>query len=83
MEDLDLILGLGRSPEEENGHILQFIPGEFHGQKGLTEYSPWGCKVSDATERLILFYIFKYLYTHTCIPDVYLRITGFKKKKTI
>ena len=27
-----------------------FIPGEFHGQKGLMVYSPWGCKESDATE---------------------------------
>ena len=26
-------------------------------------------------------FTFKYLYTHTCIPDVYLRITGCLKKK--
>ena len=26
---------------------LIFLPGEFHGQKGLVSYSPWGCKESD------------------------------------
>ena len=29
-----------------------FLPGEFHGQKSLADYSPWGCKESDMTERL-------------------------------
>ena len=28
------------------------MPGEFHGQRGLTGYRPWGCKESDTTERL-------------------------------
>ena len=27
-----------------------FFPGEFHGQKSLGDYSPWGCKDSDMTE---------------------------------
>ena len=31
-----------------------FLPGEFHGQRSLVGYSPWGCKESDMTERLIL-----------------------------
>ena len=26
------------------------LPGEFHGQKSLVGYSPWGCKESDTTE---------------------------------
>ena len=26
------------------------LPGEFHGQKGLVGYSPWGCKRLDTTE---------------------------------
>ena len=30
------------------------LPGEFHGQRSLASYSPWGCKESDTTERLIL-----------------------------
>ena len=31
-----------------------FLPGEFHGQRSLAGYSPWGCKESDMTERLTL-----------------------------
>ena len=27
-----------------------FLPGEFHGQRNLVGYSPWGRKESDATE---------------------------------
>ena len=30
------------------------IPGEFHGQKSLVGYSPWGPKESDTTVRLTL-----------------------------
>ena len=30
------------------------MPGEFHGQRSLAGYSPWGCKESDMTERLTL-----------------------------
>ena len=29
-----------------------FLPGEFHGQKSLVGYSPWGSKESDMTEPL-------------------------------
>ena len=33
---------VGRSPGEGNGNPLQlFLPGEFHGQKSLADYSPW------------------------------------------
>ena len=31
-----------------------FWPGEFHGQRSLTGYSPWSCEESDTTERLTL-----------------------------
>ena len=27
-----------------------FLPGEFHGQRSLVGYSPWGCKESDLTK---------------------------------
>ena len=27
-----------------------FLPGEFHGQRSLVDYSPWGCKELDTTE---------------------------------
>ena len=30
-----------------------FLPGEFHGQRSLVGFSPWGCKKS-GTERLTL-----------------------------
>ena len=51
--DLGLIPGLKRSPGEGNGYPLQYSwPGEFHGQKNLSGYSPWGSKESDMTERL-------------------------------
>ena len=39
---MDVNLADGRAP------VLS--PGEFHGQKGLAIYSPWGCKNSGTTE---------------------------------
>ena len=30
---------------------LVFLSGEFHGQRSLVGYGPWGCKESDTTER--------------------------------
>ena len=29
-----------------------FLPGQFHGQRSLAGYSPWGCKELDTTEGL-------------------------------
>ena len=37
------IPGSGRSPGEGNGTPV-FLPGEFHGQRSLAGYSPWGLK---------------------------------------
>ena len=31
-----------------------FLPGEFHGQRSLAGYRPWGCKESGMTEHLSL-----------------------------
>ena len=28
------------------------LPGKSHGRRSLVDYSPWGCKESDTTERL-------------------------------
>ena len=39
-----------------------FLPGEFHGQRGLVGCSPWGHRESDTTEWLT--------HTHTC-PIMY------------
>ena len=33
-----------------------FLPGEFHGQKILADYSPWGRKEVDMTERQVYYY---------------------------
>ena len=40
-----------------------FLPGEFHGQRSLAGYSPWGCKQSDTTEQLSLSFPFSH-YIH-------------------
>ena len=42
---------LGREDplEKEMAPTPVFFPGEFHGQRRLVGYSPWGCKESDAT----------------------------------
>ena len=51
--DLGSIPGLGRTPGEVNRILTPvFWPGEFHGQKSLAGYSPWGRKESDTTEQL-------------------------------
>ena len=34
-----------------------FLPGEFHGQRSLAGYSPWGHKEVDTTERLPLSHL--------------------------
>ena len=67
-EDVSLILGLGRSLEEEMATHSSIL-GEFHGQRSLVGYSPWGHKESDTTERLHFhFYALeKDMATHSSI----------------
>ena len=49
--DTGLIPGLGILPcGRKCQPIPVFLPGEFHGQRNLAGYSPWGCKESDTTE---------------------------------
>ena len=36
---------------------LVFLPGKFHGQRSLVDYSPWGDKESDMTEHIINNYL--------------------------
>ena len=50
--DARLISGLGKSPGRNWQPTPVFLPGEFHGQRSLVGYSPWGCKESDTTELL-------------------------------
>ena len=47
-------LSLDREDPLEKGMATTpvFLPGEFHGQKSLVGYSPWGYKELDTTERL-------------------------------
>ena len=49
--DMSFIPGLGRSPREGNWQPTPvFLPVEFHGQRRLVGYSPWGHKELDTTE---------------------------------
>ena len=44
-----LSLGWENSLREELT-ISSILAGNFHGQRSLVGYSPWGCKELDATE---------------------------------
>ena len=43
--DLGSIPGLGRSPGEGEGYLLQ-----YSGLENSMDYSPWGCRVGHTTE---------------------------------
>ena len=44
-KDMCLIPGLGRSPGEGNGNLLQYsCLGKSHRQRSLVNYSPWSLK---------------------------------------
>ena len=49
VRDASLIPGLGGSPGGGHGNPV-FLPGESHGQRSLTGYSPLGHRESDTTE---------------------------------
>ena len=51
-EDVSSVPGAGRSSGEGNEPTPVFLPGEFHGQRSLASYSPWGCKESNVTQQL-------------------------------
>ena len=63
---LGWIPGLGRSPGEGHGNLLQNSCLENpHGQRSLTGNSSWGCKESDTTEQLSTAqHIHLYVKTH-------------------
>ena len=67
--DLGLIPGLGRSPGGGHGSLIQYSCLENpHGQRSLVDYSPWGHKESDTTERLNTYstgFHYKYLLYNT------------------
>ena len=46
-----------------------FLSGEFHGQRSLVGYSPWGHKESDMTEQIT----HTHTHTHTCVHNTSIR----------
>ena len=50
----DRSLGWEVPIEKKIGTHSSILPGEFHGQRSLVGYSPWGPKESDMTEKLTL-----------------------------
>ena len=52
-----------------------FLPGEFHGQRSLSDYSPWGCRESETTERLT--HTHTHTHTHTIKGDFLLPLLYF------
>ena len=61
------IPGLGRSPGEGNEYIPVFLPGEFHGQRGLVDYSPWGhsqTRLSDSAAAAMYAHTYSYVYMY-------------------
>ena len=50
-------------PWEEMQPTPAFLPGEFHGQRSLTGYSPWDCKESGMMVSLTLTYL---LHLYIC-----------------
>ena len=43
---------------------LVFLLGEFHGQRSLASYSPWGHQESDTTKQLIHTHTHTHTHTH-------------------
>ena len=51
--DLCLLPGSGKNPWRRKWQPTPvFLPGELNGQRSLADYSPWGCRESDRTQRL-------------------------------
>ena len=48
------VLSLGWEDPLEEGMAITpvFLPGEYHGQRSLVGYRPWGLKESDLTEAI-------------------------------
>ena len=44
-----------------------FLPSEFHGQRRLVGYSPWGCQESDTTEALNMHSRINYEFTDSAL----------------
>ena len=53
---------VGKIPLRREWQLTSVLPGESHGQRSLTGYSPWRHKESDMTERLTLS-LFTFIFT--------------------
>ena len=60
-----LILGLGRSPEEENGSPLQYSCLEIPRREEHVGYSPWCLKELDTTEHASMSFVIQIMQLHT------------------
>ena len=66
--DLGLDLWIGKIPwGREWQPTLVFLPGESHGQRSLTNYSPWGHKKSGMTEWLTLSHFHPEKFGFICL----------------
>ena len=55
------------SLEKERQPTPVFLPGEFHEQRSLAGYSPWGRKELDTTKQLTHTHACAHTHTHTAI----------------
>ena len=57
-----------------------FLPGEFHGQRSLADYSQWGPKEQDRTERLTLsLFMFSWdIYHNRLVTDMRIQLCSIK-----
>ena len=55
-----------------------FLPGKFHGQRGLAEYSPWGRTELDATDVILVpgAFVSTPSLGDLCAPETCLSWTG-------
>ena len=64
------IPGLGRFPGSRKWQPAPVLPGKFHGQRSLADYSPWGCRDLNMTKRLS-----SHTHTHTfCVVCLYINL---------
>ena len=59
--DLDSILGLEDPLEKEMQPTPVFLPGGYHEQRSLVDYSPRGRRELYTTEQLAYIYIYIYI----------------------
>ena len=59
------VRSLGQEDSLEKATNSKLLPGEFHGQRSLAGYSPWGCKELGMTEQLTHTHTHTHIYIHT------------------